>query len=384
MDNHTDTLIIGAGPAGIAAAITLQKAGISNVIIDRCKFPRNKTCGGLITNKTVRVLTELLETDKAEDLSGVFCDESNFVEIYHNAKMSACTETDLPFRFVKRYDFDNYLVDIYRKLGGTMYENERSYTLDLEGKNVVLSQGNRISFENLIAADGALSPIRHMLGYKKPRHGFCIETHVSKEKVAFAERIKIYFGVVEKGYGWCFPSGDECCVGLGGVYSKKINYTSIMNHFLVMLGISPEDCRLKGAFVPYGNVTCQNSGPENIVLAGDAGGFVDPIYGEGIYFAISSGMGAAKARLDSDGNLRSNFNTRMDSYVKIIKQGTFLQKLFFGRFLKGFIIKKMHEKNSFIKYYCDNQISEYNYAYLKILELYKDYKREKRNNNKSL
>ena len=221
MDNHTDTLIIGAGPAGIASAITLQKAGISNVVIDRCKFPRNKTCGGLITNKTIRVLMELLEADKAEELSGVFCDESNIVEIYNKAQKAAWAETDVPFRFVKRYDFDNYLVDRYRELGGRLYENERSYELDIDGNSVVLGDGEHIDFENLIAADGALSPVREKLKYKNARQGFCIETHVSKEVITFPERVKVYFGVVDKGYGWCFPSGDECCVGLGGVYSKK-------------------------------------------------------------------------------------------------------------------------------------------------------------------
>ena len=380
MDNHTDTLIIGAGPAGIASAITLQKAGISNVVIDRCKFPRNKTCGGLITNKTIRVLMELLEADKAEELSGVFCDESNIVEIYNKAQKAAWAETDVPFRFVKRYDFDNYLVDRYRELGGRLYENERSYELDIDGNSVVLGDGEHIDFENLIAADGALSPVREKLKYKNARQGFCIETHVSKEVITFPERVKVYFGVVDKGYGWCFPSGDECCVGLGGVYSKKINYIGVLKDFLIMLGIAPEECTLKGAFVPYGYVTDQRSGPDNIVLAGDAGGFVDPIYGEGIFFAVSSGMEAAKARLDPDGNLRLNFSKRMEPYVKIIKQGTFLQKMFFGKPINSFFMKKIQEKNSFLRFYSDNQISEYNYQYSKIIGLYRDYKREKNKN----
>lgn len=381
MDNHTDTLIIGAGPAGIASAITLQKAGISNVVIDKCKFPRNKTCGGLITNKTVRVLAELLDADNAEDLSGLFCDESNLVEIYNNAKKVAWAETDVPFRFVKRYEFDNCLVKKYRDLGGTLYENERKYELDIDGNRVVLGNGVHIDYENMIAADGALSPVREKMGYKNARQGFCIETYVNKGDVTFPKGIKVFFGIVDKGYGWCFPSGEECCVGLGGVYSKETDYIGIMKDFLIMHGIAPEECKLKGAFVPYGYVTDQRSGPENVVLAGDAGGFVDPIYGEGIYFALSSGMEAAKARLDSDGKLRSDFSKRMKPYVKIIKQGTFLQRLFFGKPMNRVFTKKINGKNSFVKFYSDNQISEYNYPYSKILKLYRDYKREKNKNN---
>ena len=75
-----DTLIIGAGPAGISAAISLQKAGVSNAVVDRQIFPREKTCGGLITGKTMSRIISLLDEKAAED-PALVCDSGNVVEL---------------------------------------------------------------------------------------------------------------------------------------------------------------------------------------------------------------------------------------------------------------------------------------------------------------
>ena len=375
MKRRTDTLIIGAGPAGISSAIALQKAGISNTVIDKSSFPRSKTCGGLVTDKTVRMLKRLVGEEA--DLSDVFCDESNTVEIYCGSEKQAETGIDTVLRFVRREEFDHYLVKKYIEAGGILIEGEKKYDLVLDDKCVTLADGSQIIFDHLIAADGALSKVRKMLGYKKAKQGFCIETHVDKNKVNNRDTVKIFFDVTKNGYGWCFPSGKECCIGLGGGFSKKTNYTEDLRNFLKMLGVNPDECVLKGAFVPYGDVTDQSKGPDNILLTGDAGGFVDPIYGEGLFFAILSGMEASKARINSSGNIRSEFMKLMDPHVKLIKQGTFVQKIFFKRPVHGIIMKKMYNNDSFIKYYYENMISDYKYPYSKIIKLYMKYRKSR-------
>lgn len=376
MDKKTDTLIIGAGPAGISAAITLQKAGVSNVVIEKCRFPRSKTCGGLVTDKTVSALIDLLGENI--DISGVFCDKSNTVEIYRGYDKIVETQTDKALYFVKREVFDNYLVNIYKNIGGLIYEDEKKYEISIDKKCITLSDGTNIFFDHLMAADGALSPVGKKLGYINKKQGFCIETHVDKDKIKDPERVKIFFKIVDKGYAWCFPSGDKCCIGLGGVYSKKYCYTERINELLRMLNISPKEWVLKGAFVPYGKITDQSKGNDDVVLLGDAGGFVDPIYGEGLFFAVSGGIEAAKARIISNKMIRPEFIKRMHPYTKIIKQGSLLQKLFFNRVIQSLIMKKMSGNDSFVRYYCDNMISEYNYNYSKIIKMYMEYKKQKK------
>ena len=84
MNYDVEVAVIGAGPAGSACGITLQKAGITNILIDKSRFPRNKTCGGLLTEKTYRVLTKTLLTDPVDgsDLGGVFRDVSERLDLY--------------------------------------------------------------------------------------------------------------------------------------------------------------------------------------------------------------------------------------------------------------------------------------------------------------
>ena len=110
MSSHYDTIIIGAGPAGMAAAITLQKNGISNAVIDKSFFPRNKVCGGLVTYKTLETVIELTDTGATDLISDVFCDTDRIIELYFKNERLTCSEVDIPLYFVRREKFDFFLV----------------------------------------------------------------------------------------------------------------------------------------------------------------------------------------------------------------------------------------------------------------------------------
>ena len=81
MNHVVDTIVIGAGPAGVSCAIRLQKAGVSTWIVEKRSFPRDKTCGGLITEKTLLLLSDLLDASK-EELAQLFCDESDAIKLH--------------------------------------------------------------------------------------------------------------------------------------------------------------------------------------------------------------------------------------------------------------------------------------------------------------
>ena len=367
-----DTLIIGAGPAGISAAISLQKAGVSNAVVDRQSFPREKTCGGLITGKTMSRIISLLN-DKAED-PAIFCDSGNVVELFHKGKRLTCSKLSERIYFIKRAHFDHYLVRRYKELGGLFFESEKNHKIDFDKRIITLSNGDVIKYKHLIAADGALSSIRDSLGYGKPEMGFCVETFIPKIQAPLGNRVKIFFGIIEKGYGWVFPSGDDYCIGLGGVYCQDIDYTVRLKRLLKMLGIPGDSCKIRGAFVPYGGVVDQSKGHPEIVLAGDAAGYVDPIFGEGLYFAITSGMRASRARIDpGQESFKSSYLRKMSFCVKQIRQGSRIQKLFFNKYAQGFFKRKLYKKNAFVRFFFDKMISDYKYSYHNLLGLYIDY-----------
>lgn len=377
-----DAVILGAGPAGISAAISLQKSGISNIVLEKRTFPREKTCGGLVTYKTLKKVMGLLEVECFDDISSAFCDVSKKVSIFFKSERSVGTEVSEAVHFVRREQFDHFMVRKYKEMDGTIYEGIIEHKIDNAEKKILLSDGSTIHYENLIVADGALSRTRESLGYKAPEQGFCVETHIPKGRLSDPDEVRIYFGIIKKGYAWVFPSGEDVCMGLGGVYSKDIDYTDTLRRFLDDLGTGGKDFKIKGAFIPYGEVVDQRTGNADTVLVGDAGGYVDPIYGEGLFFAVTSGIEAAKALISAgerkDKSFRDQYLENMAPFADMIKKGNKLQKVFFNGIVQKFFKKKMRGKDSFLSYYFDNLVSEYNYSYGDILKLHSDHKKKKR------
>lgn len=376
MNEHTDTLIIGAGPSGISAAIMLQRLRVPHVIIDKSCFPREKVCGGLVTYKTRRVLYELLGKSGQRNIREAFCDRSAQIEIYDRTKRLACADISKELMFVKRECFDNILVSYYKKLGGKIYENEKNYQADFSKRKIILQNGTVITYDKLIVADGALSLTREKLGSPKQKLSFCIEAYAPKALFKNPGRTRIYFGIIDRGYAWAFPSGNEMCIGLGGDYDKNISYVQRLKDFLAQLNVSFDKCRIRGAFVPGGELSAQGSSYENVLFVGDAGGYVDPIYGEGLFFALSSGMAAAKACALPGGNIKKTFLRSMNAHINMIENGNRLKGLFFTRIFQRFFKFRVYEKSRFLRYYCDNQVSTYRYSYDALFRLYIDYKKE--------
>ena len=383
MEQVVDTVIIGGGPAGISCAIRLQKAGVPNLVIEKKQFPREKTCGGMVTEKTVQLLLKNLDLSSADELQPAFCDESTTVKLYCKNELLTLSQVSKPFRFVKRAVLDAYLANEYQKRGGRLMENTVCESVDVANHALRLSNGDTVAFRHLVVADGALSETGKMLGCRNPKLGFCVETDLPKTDLPDFEGVGIYFGVVKKGYAWAFPSGEDFCIGLGGVYQKGIPYNKLLDQFLLSFGIDPQNCPKRGAFVPYGKPTKQPRGLDDVILVGDAGGFVDPIYGEGLYFAAATGTEAANAILENPEKLRPAYRKRTARLEKTIRQGNRLQTFFFNPAVQKLFQKVIRNKNAFVGFYCDHQISEYNYSYAQLWKLYRAYKKGKRPSKKA-
>ncbi|MBQ7172943.1 MAG: geranylgeranyl reductase family protein [Clostridia bacterium] len=377
MNHVVDTLIIGAGPAGLSCGIRLCKRGVSNLVVEKRSFPRDKTCGGGVTNKTYRLLSEELELPE-EALSKIFCDENDVLELFFGDLRLTHSKIKKPLRFVKRREFDHFLATEYQKRGGKLLENTTCSSLDPKGHTATLSSGDTVAFEHLVISDGALSPTAKSLGYDSPELAFCVETHIPKEALPNHTAVGVSFGVVKNGYVWVFPSGKELCVGLGGLYDQSVRYDAILKDFLRTLGVDPEPYPIKGAFLPYGKLVKQSRGMDNVLLVGDAGGFVDPIYGEGLYFALASGIEAAKAISAGHTSARKAFLARMKPYQKIIRDGKRLQKIFVLPASQKYFKKVAQGRNNFVGFYIDHLLAEYDYPYSRLGKLIRDYRREKK------
>lgn len=367
--NHSfDTVVIGAGPAGMGCGIVLQKNNKSVCVIDKAVFPRNKTCAGLVTGKTLDLIKSLFD---GEEVGGLFCFTASSMKLYRGNLLLSEAPIKNRARLVNRIDFDNALVEKYKALGGVLLEGERNISVDYENNRVILSGGDTAEYKNLVFADGALSMAHKLVNVDKRKMAFGIEAYVPSEQFS-TESVDLYFDCIKNGYLWVFPHGETVCVGVADLYNKKTDYKKVISDFLKSNGVDPERQRYTGAFLPYGYVVPQNKLPGNVILAGDAGGFTDPISGEGLYMALKTGMLAAEA-LSSDAP-KAEYLHSVKPIASVVKEGRRVQKLFFSSAVQRLFLKKVGNKSRFVEFFYDNMVDYYRYDYRQIRKMCRDYK----------
>lgn len=364
-----EVVVIGAGPAGISCAKTLQKNGISNCIIEKKQFPRNKTCGGLVSNKTTSLLKENFP-GVSKRLDEVALERTSNVALKNRDESSADFAVKYDFYIVQRKTFDNCLLEEYKSLDGIIFENETNYSIDYFKKNIVLSDGRTIEYKYLVFADGANSTAHKLFNIKRKCMGIGVEAYIPKQDDF--SKIVIDFGATNGGYAWIFPAGDNICVGLGARYKQSDDYVGRLKEYLTTFGVSNEDVKVKGAFLPYGKTFSQKKTPKNVLLIGDAAGFVDPIYGEGLYFAILSGKIAAESI--SSECPKKEYIKKTHYIRKQISQGRKVYKIIFNGLSRRILSRLIKRNSGFLKYYCETQVCNYEHYYMQLLRIIRDYK----------
>ena len=369
MEHRYDTVIIGAGPAGMACGITMQHRGAKLCVIDRAVFPRRKTCAGLVTAKTYRLIKHLYS---GRDVDSLFCATASDVKLYRGSQLLVEAPLEHEVRLVDRGVFDNALVDTYKKLGGKIMEGAVIIHIDYNNKRIKLSSGDTVTYHTLIFADGALSRARKLLNVSKTKMALGIEAYIPA-KPEDTDSIKLYFDYLDDGYAWAFPHGDTICVGAACRYEKRTNYRERFDSILADMGFDTDGVKYVGAFLPYGHVLPQEDLPDSILLIGDAGGFTDPISGEGLYMALRTGILAAKAVLSPDP--KKMYLNSVKPLSRIVKDGKKVQKTFYSPAVRKVFYHRVKDNQKAVSFFFEKQIEEYGYDYRHMAQLYRDYKK---------
>jgi geranylgeranyl reductase family protein len=305
-----DVVVVGAGPAGTSAAVTLARLGRQVTLVDRAVFPRDKCCGDGLTVAALRRLEDL-GLDPAEVASWQPVTEVAVVAASGRQVQLplGSTESGLFAVSARRMDLDAALVDVARRAGVEVLEGRPVTAVTQAGPSVAvdLDDGTRLLAPYVIAADGMWSPVRRSLGLTPP--GYLGEWQAGRQYLADtspdARKLWVWFEPdMIPGYAWSFPLPDGTVnVGYGVIKGANpalkgqcIDWTE-RPHIAAVLG---PDATPAGPWRAWpiptrvGRSSLAGLGGR-VLIAGDAAGACDPMTGEGIAQALETGEEAARA-----------------------------------------------------------------------------------------
>ncbi|HEX5616646.1 MAG TPA: geranylgeranyl reductase family protein [Acidimicrobiia bacterium] len=310
-EERTEVVVVGAGPAGTAAALTARRHGLDVVLLDRARFPRDKACGDGLTTAALRALERLGLPAHALGID----DTSTVRAAVLRAPSGRIVELPLPepgryAAVVRRVELDRALTDVARARGVDVRDGcaLRGLVADAEGVTVELSDATTLRTRFVVAADGHYSPTRRLL---EPDTPTALGEHHAMRQYFSGVRDPRLWVVFDRdllpGYAWVFPLGDGTAnVGVGmprgrgqGRLHRQI-WTSLTDRPGVRDALGP-DARPVGAArawpVPtaFDPARLTSRVSPRVLFAGDAAAVVDPLTGEGIAQALVTGGLAADA-----------------------------------------------------------------------------------------
>ena len=303
-------LVIGAGPAGATAARALARAGVTVRLLDRSKFPRNKPCGGGIS---LRVLARFPYLEQA--LGRIATHRVSRLSLEGPDGDSTVVHSRVPAALmIRRVEFDALLVSLAREAGAELIDGVDIVAAAQDANGVTLTSRDGRTFTGAlaIAADGVHSVTARRLGLNRGWPDTALALDMMEESPRQTLRdvdpstMWVTYGVNGgPGYGYIFPKRDHVNVGIGYVlnhYRRAIDAHpyEMQRSFVGELRrrglVEGESARVNFTpfLIPVGG-PLRRPGRGRVILAGDAGGFVNGFTAEGIYYAMVSGEHAANS-----------------------------------------------------------------------------------------
>lgn len=309
MTNRSDVLVVGAGPAGVAAAVTARRGGLSVRVIDKATFPRDKCCGDGLTTGALRLL-ERLGLSPATVPSWRICRDVTL-------RSPSGREVDLRLpgsgqfaAIATRLDLDAALVDLARRDGIEVREGVTFEAIETGGgTNRVTTDAGSFEARVVVAADGMWSPVRKaVLPDSAPYLGewHALRQYADNVDGPASRRIFVWFEPeLLPGYAWSFPlAGNRANLGFGilrGASQKvgdmKSTWRNLLarDHVRAALGDAATFEGRLGAWPIPARVTSATLHHRDVLFVGDAACVTDVLTGEGIGQALQSGILAGEA-----------------------------------------------------------------------------------------
>ncbi|PIB79654.1 menaquinone reductase [Mycobacterium celatum] len=311
VETSADVVVVGAGPAGSAAAAWAARAGHDVLVIDAASFPRDKACGDGLTPRAVAELERLGLGDWLD------------ARIRHRGlRMSGfggAVEVDWPGpsfpstgSAVARVELDDRIRKVAEDSGARMLLGVKAVGVhrDSSGRvaSVELADRSTVGCRSLIVADGARSPLGRVLGrrwhqetvYGIAARGYLATPRSEEPWLTSHLELRSPDGSKDKvlpGYGWIFPLGNgEVNIGVGALSTSKrpaeLALKPLMSYYTDLRrdewGFDGQPRAVASALLPMGGAVSGVAGP-NWMLIGDAAACVNPLNGEGIDYGLETG-----------------------------------------------------------------------------------------------
>jgi len=292
MTLDADVIVLGAGPAGSAAAFHLAARGRRVIQLEQEAPGRGKPCGGGMAASVQRWFP--FDLRPAVD------------QVIRQVRFTWCLEDpvvaelpgDAPFWIVRRRVLDDFLARQAADRGVDLRYGCTATTLSRQGDRwqVTDGQGHQLEARGLVIADGSSSRFAadQGLGPARPRYAATVSVEVegtpSPPDVAHFE-----FGLVHHGFCWAFPRSGGYSIGVGTfIGQQEADAQAVLARMLPSLGLDPQAGeRRRGQLRIWdGHHPLHGDG---VVAVGDAASLCDPFLAEGLRPSLRSGCAAASA-----------------------------------------------------------------------------------------
>lgn len=346
---YFDIAIIGAGPAGCSAALTLQKSQLKVALFEKKEFPREKICGDGLDDRCINTLLAINPDYVDEFLATKKYYVIEDMRLYYKNKPCVINVKSVGYT-CKRYDFDNFLFSLVKRdcQNLTIFQNTKICSVQNEIGAVLLEDMNQVRYQAkmVLVCTGASSFLaRKLTGkpFEKEKLGFAARAYFKGVKDLQGNTVELHYKKeFFPGYLWIFPMADDTAnvgVGwhLGQKYNEKIqdvltNWIQGDDVLRQRFADAEQVGLMQGGLIPYSTKQFDCYG-DNYCICGDTADLIDPISGGGIGTAMVSGHFAAQVAEkavtagDCSANMTKEYSEKLRQRVQSeIKKRYFFQQ----------------------------------------------------------